>query len=527
MSLDLAIRRGVVYDGTGSDAVPADVGIADGRIAAVGNVPQDAALELDATDLAVAPGFIDIHSHSDYTLLVDPRAVSAIRQGVTLEVVGNCGFGCFPIRDARQARRAIYGYRDEVPLAWHTAHEYFEAIERALPAVNVVSLVPNGQLRIAAGAADGPATPEARVVMAELLRESLRAGAWGFSSGLEYAQESWTTEDELVDLCACVAERGGLYATHTRKRDEGAADAVAEALRVATRARVSLQISHLVPRNGSDETRRCMELVEAARDGGLDVSFDMHTRTFGLTYLHAALPGLLLSLPDEQLATALQDAEVRRQVRSHRSIVNSGGWGRVVLFDNPTWPEYARNDIASIAAIRHQEPGDALCDLLLAGVGRLQELMVIINCYTPEQQRAAFAHPLCVPGSDATTLAPDGVLAESVFHGAYSWASWYWQFARIDAGLSSGEAIHRLTGAPAARLGLSDRGLLRVGACADVVVFDPERFRDRATVFEPNQPAEGVVHVIVNGRLTLHDGRLTGARGGTMLRRGRATAAGG
>jgi N-acyl-D-amino-acid deacylase len=511
----LAIRNGTVYDGTGAEGRVADVLVEDGRVSALGQVDAEAQ-EIDATGLAVAPGFVDIHSHSDYTLLVDPRAVSAIHQGVTTEVVGNCGFGCFPIRDPQQARRAIYGYSEDVPITWSSAGEYFETLEAARPAVNVLSLVPNGQLRLAAlGLADRPADRAELVDMQALLRESLDAGAWGYSTGLEYAQEAGATETE----CAALAARAPFYATHTRRRDEGAADAVAEALRVGETADVRLQVSHLVPRNGLEESRRCVELVEAARDRGQDVAFDMHTRTFGLTNLYAALPAWALAADD--LAALLRDPARRDELRPYRSILSAGNdWSRVVLLDNPVWPEYGRRPIAEIAAERGQEPLDAVYDLLLGGVDELHRMMVIIHAYSEEQQREAFAHPLCVPGSDATTLAPTGRLAEAFFHGAYTWASWFWRFMVVEEKLlSPAEAVHRLTGQPAERVGLSDRGVLRPGARADVVVFDPGRFAERGTVFEPNVLAEGMRHVIVNGVPTLRDGALTGERGGMVVRR--------
>jgi N-acyl-D-aspartate/D-glutamate deacylase len=299
----LVIRNGTVYDGTGAAGRVADVAIDHGRIAAIGQLELEAE-EIDATGLAVAPGFIDIHSHSDYTLLLDPRAVSAIHQGVTTEVVGNCGFGCFPIRDAGVARRAIYGYSDELPVTWSSAGEYFDVLDAAKPAVNVLSLVPNGQLRIATlGVADRPADARELAEMQALLRESLDAGAWGYSTGLEYAQEQAATEDELTAL----ATRAPFYATHTRRRDDGAADAVAEAIRTGDRAGVRLQVSHLVPRNGIEESRRCIELVESARDRGQDVAFDMHTRTFGLTNLYAALPAWALAAERDELAAILHD----------------------------------------------------------------------------------------------------------------------------------------------------------------------------------------------------------------------------
>jgi N-acyl-D-amino-acid deacylase len=515
--MKLVIRNGTVYDGTGAEGRVADVAIEDGRVTGIGEIPMDAE-EIDATGLVVAPGFVDIHSHSDYTLLMDPRAVSAIHQGVTTEVVGNCGFGCFPIREPLVARRAIYGYSDELPVTWSSAGEYFSELEAAKPAVNVLSLVPNGQLRISTlGVVNREATTDEVAEMRRLLRTSLDEGAWGYSTGLEYAQEQGAGESELTALAADAP----FYATHTRRRDDGAADAVAEALRTGERAEVRLQVSHLVPRNGIDESRRCIELVDDARARGQDVAFDMHTRTFGLTNLYAALPAWALAAGADELASFLRDPVSRDRMRSHRSILSAGGdWSRIVLLDSELWPEYARRDLAAIAAERKQDPLDAVYDLLLGAIDELERLMVIIHAYTEDQQREAFAHPLCVPGSDATTLAPDGRLAHSFFHGAYTWAAWFWRFmVREERLLDPAEAIHRLTGAPAERIGLSDRGVLREGARADVAVFDAGEFGERGTVFEPNLLAQGMRHVVVNGVPTLRDGRLTGDRAGMVVRR--------
>jgi N-acyl-D-amino-acid deacylase len=522
MSIDLVVLGGTIFDGSGAEPVAGDLAIEDGRIAALGSVPSFDCPELDASGLYVAPGFIDIHSHSDYTLLLDPRALSAIHQGVTLEVIGNCGFGCFPLRDPVLARKAIYGYSDDVPIDWSSAGGYFARLESVRPAVNVVSLVPNGQLRLSTvGLADRPADAVELAAMSSLLEESLAEGAWGYSTGLEYAQEAGATEAEVGALCRTLARRGGLYATHTRRRDEGATDSVAEAIRVASAAQVPLQVSHLVPRNGIEEARRSTELVEAARARGLDVEFDMHTRTFGLTHLYAALPPWALAEEPAQLRAILRDPAARERMRPHRSILSAGGdWARIVLLDNPFWPDYARRDLASIAAERGQEPLDAVYDLLAGALTAPQKLMVIIHAYTEEEQREAFSHPLCVPGSDATTMAPDGPLADTWFHGAYTWASWFYRFmVRDEALLTPAQAVHKLTAQPADRLGLRDRGRLKPGACADVAVFDPDAFAERGTTFEPNQLAQGMVHVVVNGVVSLRDGRPTGNRAGRVLRR--------
>ncbi|MSP68575.1 MAG: hypothetical protein EXQ96_10940 [Alphaproteobacteria bacterium] len=525
MTLDLVIRGGTVFDGTGRPPVAADVAIAAGRIAAVGGVRVPEVPAIDARGLHVAPGFIDVHSHSDYTLLVDPRAMSSVHQGVTLEVVGNCGFGCFPLADPALAESNIYGVSDAVPITWRTTAEYFARLEAARPAVNVVSLVPNGQVRLSVmGMADRAATPEERGRMRRLIAECLEAGAIGLSTGLEYPAESAAGEDELTELCRDIGRAGGIYATHTRKRDAGAVAAVGEAIRTAANADVQLQISHLAPRRGVADTEECMALVDTARARGDRVAFDMHTRLYGTTYLHTVIPPWAYDGGRGALAARLRDPGTRARMKTHSSIVSgTGDFGRVVLLDNPRYPEYARRTLAEIGAARGQHPLDAAYDLLLGIINDLPSLMVIIHSYTEEQQETVFRHPLCMPASDATALATDGPLAGSVFHGAYTWAAWFWRFmVRERQVLTPHEAIHRLTGLPATIFGLSGRGTLAVGAAADIAIFDPATFGERGTTFAPNQLARGMRHVLVNGVATLCDGVLTGARAGTVLRRRKA-----
>jgi N-acyl-D-aspartate/D-glutamate deacylase len=497
-----------------------DIAIEKDRIASVGALSEGDAPTLDAHGLYVAPGFIDVHSHSDYTLLVDPRAVTAIHQGVTLEVIGNCGHGCFPVGEPQMARGSIYGYSDAVPISWTRAADYFDHLEAAKPSVNVLSLVPNGQLRrCVVGLRDAPASAAELQSMSKLLDSALADGAWGLSTGLEYAAECGAPQAEVEALCRRVARVHGLYATHTRRRDEGAADAVEEAVRTAEAAGCRLQVSHLIPRD-STETEGCMLAIERGRERGLDVSFDVHTRLFGFTFLAAAVPPWALNGGKERLLARLRDSRDRYKMKTHRSILSAGGdWSRIVLLDNASWPEYARRSFAAIGEERGQDPLDAVYDLLLRD-DESRPLMVMISCHTESQQRDAFVHPFSMPGSDATTLAPTGPLADHVFHGAYTWAAWFYRFTvREQALLHAGEAIKRLTCAPAERLGIRDRGIIREGAYADLAIFDPATFGERGTTFEPNQLPTGMRHVLVNGGFALRDGVLTGDRRGRVIRR--------
>ena len=522
MSVDLVVRQGTIVDGTGSGAYQADLAVEDGRIAQIGRIEADDVPSLDAHGMCVSPGFIDIHSHSDWTLMVDPRAVSAIHQGVTLEVLGNCGHGCFPVRYPEMSKRIILGFTDDIPFDWTGTAGYFDRLEKAGPSVNVMSLVPNGQLRLAAmGVSPDAASREGVSEMRSLLEKSLEEGAWGYSTGLEYVSESGASEHEVTELCKTVTKYGGLYATHARKRgDSGAVEAVEEALRTAQASGVRLQVSHLLPRRAED-FERCVDVVDAAREDGLDVHFDMHTRSFGFAYLHFALPSWL-DLEPESLRKQLADPGVREKIANSTTILNARTpWDRFVLLDNAVWPEYSRRRVSDIAAERGQSPLDVVYDLLQKSPERMGELMAIVeSMYSDQQQQDVFSHPLCMPGSDAIDLATDGPLGNSTFPGAYTWASWFYRFmVREKGALTREQAVHKLTGLPARVLGLNDRGVLKPGAWADIAVFDPERFAEQGTLGDPNQLAQGMRHVLVNGKLALKDGELTGERTGKIIRR--------
>lgn len=522
MTYDAIIFGGSVCSGELEPALQADVAIDKGRIAAVGRLGRDAQTLIDATGHIVAPGFIDIHSHSDYTLLADPRALSAIYQGVTLEVVGNCGFGCAPIGNAAAAREGIYGFDGSIPLRWRDFTGYFAALSDRRPAVNVMSLVPNGQLRRAAvDDLDAPAEHAELAEMTMLLEQGLAEGCCGYSTGLEYPVERGASEEELGVLVKTAAARGAFYATHTRARGIGALPAIEEAIRTAKQARARLQISHIIPRRTEEgEIERSLDLVAKARSEGVAVAFDMHTRAFGTTMLNTLLPPWVTKGSREERDRLLADTTARERMRAFPSIIASvNDWTRVILLDMPAWPEYGRLSLAEVAERRGQQPLDAAYDLLRREPEDGPPFMVILLCYSPEQQAAFFSHPDCIPASDATTLAPDGPLSRSMFHGAYTWAAWFYRFMVRDKRLlSPEEAVHRMSGLPASVLGLTQRGRLKVGMAADVAVFDPATFSEQGTVFEPNALARGMRDLFVNGIATLRDGRATGARGGRIVR---------
>lgn len=532
---DLILRGGTVVDGTGAEPFAADVVLGTGRIidvlrAGQRNVPQNVAIpELDVTGLLVSPGFIDIHSHSDMTLVIDPRAVSSIAQGVTTEVVGNCGHGCAPITDVTRFAGNIYGYRPGFEIDWRSMGQYLDRLEAGRPAVHVAALVPNGNLRLAAEAdldraSDGVALRR----MEQLLRQALDEGAWGYSTGLEYAPERSCDEAEITVLCGVTGRAGGFYATHTRNRQGAALEAIAEPIRTAAAARVPVQISHIsVVSRLQDDGRQALEgalgQVARARSRGQDVTFDMHTRLFGTTNLSAALPAWALEGEETEIARSLRDPSTRRRMAGAPNLVSSlarGDWTRIVLFQCPARPELEGAHVQELADRFGTSPLEAIYDVLLSTIDDLHGAMIIAFAYREEEVRVAFEQPDCMVGSDATALAPDGPLRDATFHGAYTWASWFFRHFVRDTGLLTvAEAVRRLTSLPASRLGIADRGLLVPGAWADLAVFDPDRFAEQGTTLAPNRTAVGMVHVFVEGVHTVADGALTGRRGGRVLRR--------
>ncbi|MEZ4499577.1 MAG: amidohydrolase family protein [Thermomicrobiales bacterium] len=523
---DLIVRSGFVVDGSGAPGRTADIAIDGATITRIGDLGEVSAVsEIDADGLVVAPGFIDIHSHSDFTLLVDPRAQSSIAQGVTTEIIGNCGHGCAPIADPGQIVGNIYGYSGEYPLPWRTTAGYLDHLEQTTPAVNVVTLVPNGNLRIATmGLEDRLSRPDERASMIRHLEEGLEAGAFGYSTGLEYPTERSTTLEETVQLCAVAARRGGIYTTHTRNRDARAVEAVEEAIDVGRRAGIPLQISHITPRKGgpADTASRALEAVDNALRDGLDVAFDMHTRLYGFTNLSAALPPTLSSGSPAEIASRLRSPDALDAVRSFESLIASfgkAGWENVELYSYPAHPELAGRSIADLAGTGG-DPMATIVDLLAGAADDLHAPMCVCRSYTEDELLDTYRHPACTLGSDATALAIDGPLARSTFPGAFTWAAWaFRRFVRERRVFTLEAMVAKLSSQPAHRFGLRNRGTLSPGFFADLAIFDATTFGERGTMSSPNQLATGMRHVLVNGVRTWSDGRQTADRGGRVLRR--------
>jgi N-acyl-D-amino-acid deacylase len=522
--LDLIVRSGTIVDGTGAPPVTADIGISGGVIKKIGDLSSvTAADEIDGTGLVVTPGIIDVHSHADLTLAIDGRAESALTQGVTTVLVGNCGHGCTPLRDRPEYASAIFGYNRSIPLDWQSTGEYLEKLRQAHPGINVGTLVPLGNLRLTAMEdPERPASDDHVKHMCALLEEALDEGALGFSCGLQYPDSVHTRSEELDKFNKIVAAHGGLFAACVRHTDERAVEGIEEPINSAAATGVRTQISHAMPQPGSPRgmTEKTYEMVDRARQSGLDVAFDMHTRVWGELNISAMLPLWALAGSREEIDARLGNKAERERIKEYPGYVR-----RFVRIPGPEEmmvvltrdPSLVGQTVAELTP-RGQDPLDTLLDILRSEGDDIHRPQILIRMYPEDELASFYEHPHCAVGSDATALSLNGPLGDEVFYGAFTWASWFLRrIVRERQTLSLPEAIRRVTSLPAERIGLDDRGVLKPGARADLAMFDFERVSESGTLEAPNQLAKGTAHVIVNGVVALRGGVVTDARAGTVL----------
>ncbi|WP_028932657.1 N-acyl-D-amino-acid deacylase family protein [Pseudonocardia spinosispora] len=519
---DLVINGGTVLDGTGSLGVRADVGLRDGRVQVIGEpgtVHGDA--RIDAAGQVVAPGFIDLHSHADFSIMGHPGADTVIHQGVTTLVTGNCGWSPFPIGDLGALRAASAFLAPELSWNWTDTEGYAEAVERCRPSVNLALQVGHSALRLAVlGGAER--TPDADELerMGALLADAAAHGVWGFSTGLIYAPGAYATPDEVTALARVAAEHGLLYSTHLRNEADDLLPAVREALDTAAVSGVRLEISHLkaMGRSNHGAVVEALRLIDDARAQGVDVSCDVYPYTASSTTLTSRLPAWALDGGVEALLDRLAEPATRARIaaglrdRMNRDVDPEG----VVVAALPGGPfsGYAGSSVAEIARRLDTTPEDAALRLL---AGHQGSVAVVNHAMAADDVRTVLRYPGASVASDGWVLRPDG---DGQPHPRS-----FGTFPRVLGGyvragdLGLADAVHKMTGLPAARLGMTDRGMLRPGAVADITVFDPESISDRSTYDEPWQLATGVRHVFVAGRPVLTDGALTGARPGRVVRR--------
>jgi N-acyl-D-amino-acid deacylase len=520
---EFLIVGGHLIDGSGNVGFPGSVGIRGETVHLLrGDVSDvEAGRRIDASGKIVCPGFIDFHAHSGLVLLAEPRHLPKVHQGVTTEVIGVDGNSYAPFRRDEDLSRFIElnsGLDGNPPLArrWSSVEQYLALFDRQV-AVNVCYLVGNSPLRIAAvGWEERPATAAEQADMRALLREAMQEGAWGLSTGLDYPPGSYADTDELVNLSQEAARLGGIYHSHVRYRlGDRFLDPFRETIEIGRRSGVGCHITHFYQRLSTPGSATDMlGLVEQARDEGLDVTFDSYPYVYSSTRLLIMFPDWIHDGGPDHLKAALRSPDARQRLRA--DVAPRGqSWQDIWLtsFKQPHNHTYEGRSVAEVALMREQHPVDALCDLLLE-----EDLQ---TCYTALSGDAStlprfLAHPLSMVGSDAVLL---GEFPSPRTYGCFPLI--LGKFARDEGVVSLPHAIRKMTSFPAQRLGLGNRGLLRDGFQADVVVFDPRRVGAPATRSQPKQLAVGIDYVFVNGTLVVDGGAHTGALAGRALRRGR------
>ena len=519
---DLVIRGGTVFDGSGAEGIEGDVGIKGDRIAAVGPALVGSRHdEFDARGLAVAPGFVDIHSHGDESLFADPRAESVIRQGITTIVVGQDGASNAP---ADRPLAAAAGGALGADRAWVSFADYFRAVTTLPSAVNVASMVGLGTIRgIVVGSANRAATPAEISRMRALVEDALGDGACGASTGLEYAPGSFASAEELAALCGPLARRGLPYATHMRNEDDTLIEAIDEAIAISRAAQCPLQISHLKtsgPRNWH-KIGDVLARIDAAKSGGMDIAFDRYPYVAYQTGLTNLFPIWALDGGDDAFLARLTAPDTATRVREATlaKVETIAGWNSVMISSVRDSTDRAAEGkkLGDYAAASSTDPYDLAVAMLHrnhADVG------TVVFAMSEDNLQRFLAHPLGMVCSDGGAFALEGPARSGHPHprGLGAFPRVLGRYVRETHTLTLPQAIHKLSGFAASRIGLLDRGRLAPGAAADVVVFDPATVADRATFAEPFQYPVGIRLVVVNGSPALRDGQRTEGRRGRGLR---------
>ncbi len=545
MILDLVLASCKVVDGSGNPWFWGDVGIQDGRIVRIGPAGAlQGARVIDVDGRYVTPGFIDVHTHSDLSILINRPAESVVRQGVTTELVGNCGMSAAPFDDeSLDSVRSYWGGMSAAPelsWEWRSMGCYLDEMRRGGVAINIGALVGHGTLRLVTmGYAERSPTPAELERMRSLADAAMQEGAFGLSTGLVYPPGCFAATDEIVALCQVVARHGGFYASHVRGERETILEAVAEAIDIGRRAGVPVQISHNCPKYGApcDATGN-LGLVEAARAEGLEVTVDNDVHTdLGPPLIHG-LPQSICERPVDEVRALLSDPAQRARTRGEivddarpafgpAGLLRHGRWDRITLLRAPNSPALVGRTIAEIAQERAADPFDVYFDIIVESGSQAE---AIFDYVRPEDIELLLQHPCMMISSDGSVSAPYGFLGQTPEYNPCSYGEYpgiLERYVRDRSVLRLEEAIRKMTMFPAQRMGLWDRGYIRPGARADLVILDLERVRDRATnlyphsfPFEnvPHQYPEGIDHVLVNGALVVDDGEHTGTLPGQVLR---------
>jgi N-acyl-D-amino-acid deacylase len=527
--LDLVIENGRLVDGTGNPWYFGDVGIKDGKIVEVGKTKGRGLERIDAGGRAVSPGFIDGHCHSDLMVLDDPGSEIKLQQGVTTEVVGNCGmtpapFAPLNLELLRTYVEPVLG-TTEHEWRWESAEQYFDALLEAKPSENVATYVGHGTLRIAVmGFENRPASGEESDRMKGLLEEALQAGAIGMSLGLMYAPGSYTPREELAELCSVLSRYDGLLATHIRGEGNSLIPSLEEVIWIAERSGVPLQISHLKAAGGANwgGVTRAMEMIEEARSRGLDVTCDVYPYTAGSTSLTTLLPPWALEGGVSQTLERLGDPTSRERIKDELrqeqddwdNLVASTGWDSVYIssLSRDHGADLAGKNILEVGESRGVDPEDCMMDLLLEQDGKVS--MIFFHMAGSDvEQVIRWGRSLIASDS----LHDQAEKPHPRLYGTFPHV--LARYVREKKLLTLEEAVRKMASFPASRFKLGKRGLIAPGYAADLVVFDPETILDTATYEDPKNVPKGISHVLVNGTKAVEAGSLVETGAGTVIER--------
>ena len=527
---DLIIRHGTIVDGTGKQAYGGDLAVDDDQITAVGDLGEArGALEVDAANLIVAPGFINMLSWAGDRLIEDGRSQSDIRQGVTLEVFGE-GTSGGPLND--QMKRGEVASQGDITfdIEWTTLGEYLQYLVKKGISTNVASFVGATTLRIhEVGYDDRPPTDEELDRMRALVRQAMEEGALGIGSSLIYAPAFYAQTDELIELSKVAAEYDGMYISHMRSEGNALLESIDELLTIAREAGIRSEIYHLKAAGEAnwDKLDTAISIIESARTQGLEITADMYNYTAGSTGLDAAMPPWVQEGGYDAWAERLQDPAIRERMR-YEITTTANEWENLMLaagsegtllveFKNPALREYTGQTLADVAEQRGTSIPDTIMDLVIEDGSRVQVVYFLMSEENIKQQLKL---PWVSFSSDAGSMAPEGVFLNNSTHPrAYgNFARLLGKYVRDEKIISLEEAIRKMTSLPASNLRIQGRGQLSPGYFADIVVFDPTAIQDHATYEEPHQYATGMHHVWVNGTRVLADGDHTGAMPGRVVR---------
>lgn len=528
-SFDMVIRGGTLLDGTGGSPWSADLGIVGDSIAAIGSIaPEQGRRVLDASGRFVCPGFIDIHSHSDDSILRYPTADSRVHQGITTEVTGNCGYSAAPLGGVGAEEQVTELEKDYgIKVTWTGVDSYFRTLEKTGISANHALLLGHGVLRAnLIGMEDRPLTEDEMKIVLRSLSEGMDQGAFGLSTGLEYVPGRFTPTEEIVALARVVARRGGLYASHMRNEETALLEAVDEAIHIGRSTGARVEISHLkaAGRPNWSKQRAALDLIESARREGVQVLADAYPYAAYSTGLTILMPSWAMDGGWKALAQRLEDPSDRSRIRSElieRVKGDPGDYDLIVISSLRTEKNQplVGQDLAQIAERWNVEPVDALLRLVVEEEGSVG---YIGHGMSPENVEMVLAHPLVMVGSDGNSMAPEGPAAKTRPHPrSYgTCARVLGHYCRERRIFDWATAVKKMTSMPADQAGLSDRGRIASGKKADLVIFDAEEVKDQATFEEPHRYASGILHVLVNGKLVVDSGKHTGARPGRLLSKG-------